>query len=284
MALSLWGMNLPMRILSLTPDPVAEIRFLNAGKRPGQFYEDRLPILDAIVDALPSSLDALIATADLQGRERFQDSPSGPLRLLGEVLPEKLVREILPELGLNRPERIGVLLAGDFYTVPALDKRGGTGDVTSVWHAFGNMFRWVAGVAGNHDTFGDNSRQRPRFPAGLHYLDADRATIDGLSIAGIGGIIGDPARLHRRLEDDYLEMLEHLLCDGADLLLMHDGPDGGDGQRGSPRVREVLERMCPRLIIRGHAHWDRPLAELATGVQVLNVDARVVLRSAVPRT
>jgi Icc-related predicted phosphoesterase len=266
-----------MRILSITPDPFTEIRFLNAGQRPGHFYEDRLPILEAIVDVLPAELDALIATADLQGRERFQDSPGGPLRLLGEVLPEKLVREILPALGLSRPERIGVLLAGDFYTVPALDKRGGTGDVTSVWHAFGNMFRWVAGVAGNHDTFGDSSRARPRFPARLHYLDADRATIDGLSIAGIGGITGDPARPRRRSEDGYLETLELLLGEETDFLLMHDGPDGGDGQRGSPRVREVIERMRPRLVIRGHAHWDQALVELATGVQILNAHARLVV-------
>lgn len=271
-----------MRILSLTPDPVAEIRFLNAGRRPGQFYEDRLPILEAIVDALPVKLDALVATADLQGRERFQDSLGGPLRLLGEVLPERLVREVLPERGLHRPEHIGVLLAGDFYTVPALHKRGGTGDVTSVWLAFGSEFRWVAGVAGNHDTFGPNPRGRPRFPVGLHYLDADRTAIDGLALAGIGGIIGDPVRTQRRSEDDYLETLELLLGDNTDVLVMHDGPDGGDGQRGSPRIREVLERMRPGLVVRGHAHWDQSLAELATGVQVLNVHARlVVLRCAV---
>ena len=49
---------------------------------------------------------------------------------------------------------IGVLLAGDLYTVPALDRRGGSGDVTAVWRAFGDEFSWVVGVAGNHDTFG----------------------------------------------------------------------------------------------------------------------------------
>ena len=57
---------------------------------------------------------------------------------------------------------------------------------------------------------------------------------------------------------------------------MHDGPDVGDGHRGSARVREVIERMRPRLVMRGHAHWDQPLAELATGFQVLNVHARLV--------
>lgn len=31
------------------------------------------------------------------------------------------------------------------------------------------------------------------------------------------------------------------------------------------------------LVVRGHSHWDEPLAELKSGTQVLNVDARVVV-------
>jgi Icc-related predicted phosphoesterase len=111
----------------------------------------------------------------------------------------------------------------------------------------------------------------------LHYLDADRVTIDDLAIAGIGGIIGNPDRTQRRSETDYLETLELVLCDETDVLVMHDGPDSGDGQRGSPRVREVVERLRPKLVVRGHAHWAQPLAELTTGTQVLNVDARLVV-------
>jgi hypothetical protein len=59
---------------------------------------------------------------------------------------------------------------------------------------------------------------------------------------------------------------------------MHDGPDSpSDGFRGSPLLREYLEFAGPKLVVRGHAHWKRPLAELQNGVQVLNVDARVVI-------
>jgi Icc protein len=78
-------------------------------------------------------MTALIATADLQGRERFEDSLDGSIRLLGEALPERLVNEVLPGLKLGENERIGALLAGDFYTVPALDRRGGDGVVTKAF-------------------------------------------------------------------------------------------------------------------------------------------------------
>ncbi len=38
-----------MRILPVNPEPIIEIPFLNAGRGPGGFYEDRLPILDAVL-------------------------------------------------------------------------------------------------------------------------------------------------------------------------------------------------------------------------------------------
>jgi hypothetical protein len=142
-----------MEILSIATEPILEIPFLNAGRGPGGFYVDRLPLLSAEVHRLPIDLDAIVATGDLQGRERFQESERTPPRLLGEVLPRRLSEEILPSLGLAA-DRSGVLLAGDLYTVLALDRRGGSGDVTNVWTAFGQEFAWVAGVPGNHDTFG----------------------------------------------------------------------------------------------------------------------------------
>lgn len=152
-----------MKITEFSDSSAHEILYLNAGRGPGQFYEDRLPIHLATVDRLPEGVSALVVTGDLQGRERFEDAPGDGdgLRLLGEALPKRLVEEVFPLLGIAATDRVGLLLAGDFYTVPALDKRGGTGDVTAVWYAFAECFKWVAGVPGNHDLFGDRPEQRP---------------------------------------------------------------------------------------------------------------------------
>lgn len=267
----------PVRILSINSEPTIVIPFLNAGRGPGGFYEDRLPIQEAVVDRLPDGVSAIIATADLQGRERFQDSRDAGPRLLGEALPSRLATDVLYGLGLN-DGGIGVLLAGDLYTVPALDRRGGSGDVTAVWKAFGDEFAWVVGVAGNHDTFGADPNAPPRFSRHLHFLDNGRVNIDGLKIAGLGGIIGNPRRPRRRSEEQYAECLEALLRHQTDILITHDGPNGPLQElRGSPIIREVVERLKPSLVVRGHAHWKQPLSQLSGGVQVLNVDARVVV-------
>jgi len=258
-----------MQILSITTEPILEIPFLNAGRGPGGFYVDRLPVIDAVVDSLPDDLDAIVATGDLQGRERLQESKGAPPRLLGEVLPSRLSEEILPSLDLAA-DRSGVLLAGDLYTVPALDRRGGSGDVTGVWTAFGQEFAWVAGVPGNHDTFGDGINPSHPLPGNLHYLDNRRAAIDGLRIAGLGGIIGNPRRPHRRTDQELDQCLDELLSEPTDALVMHDGPDVPESRlRGSPVIRQALERLRPPLVVRGHAYWKEPLAELAGGTQVL---------------
>lgn len=172
-----------MKILSIQSEPVVEIPFLNAGRRPGGYYVDSLPIYVATVDRLPVGCDAIVATAGLQGRETFPGNKhrrlQNGLRLLGEVLPEYLTDGVLRDLDVT-PERAGVFLAGDFYTVPALDKRGGSGDVTSVWQAFGDRFSRVVGVAGNHDTFGDARVSNPRFSGNLHFLGGSRTETGGL--------------------------------------------------------------------------------------------------------
>jgi Icc-related predicted phosphoesterase len=265
-----------MRILSIT-EPIVEIPFLNAGKGAGGYYVDSLPVHDAIVDELPSGLDAIVATADLQGRETFDGKYAGPPRLLGEVLPSILANEVYPLF--DQPfERTAALLAGDFYTVPNLDKRGGSGDVTSVWNAFGERFDWVAGVAGNHDTFGSERDDIPQFPSFMHYLDNHRVELDGMKIAGLGGIVGNPKRLQRKTEEQYLEQLADVIGEPTDVLIMHDGPNAPEQRfRGNSQVRWLIEEMKPSLVVRGHAHWAQPLVQLTPDVPVLNVDARCVI-------
>ncbi len=251
---------------------------MNAGRGQGSFYVDFLPIHTAVADGLPYDLDAIIATADLQGRETFQQANGQPLRLLGEVLPDVLVSEILPSIGLHDPQRIAVLLAGDFYTVPALDRRGGSGDVTSVWMAFAENFNWVAGVAGNHDSFGTDSRSRLKSNGRMRFIDQGTVKVGELKIGGLSGIIGDPSRPWRRVEADFNLEVEVLLESGLDAIVMHDGPSGAlDGQRGYDSTQAICAAGRPTLIVRGHAHWDDPFSELANGTQILNVDQRVVI-------
>lgn len=267
-----------MRITSFELEPFTELPFLNAGKgRGSSFVVDQLPVHRGRLSGFPETLDALIATADLQGREAFSEATNETPRLLGEAVAEHLACELLPLLNL-RPERVGILLAGDFYTVPKLDKRGGTGDVSSVWQAFAQRFKWVAGVAGNHDKFGDCAAPTKPLANNSHYLDGNAIELDGLTIAGVGGIVGNPAKSHRKTEDDFARLLKSLAPRHPAIMLMHDGPDDPLGvQQGSPAIRQIIETLEPTLLIRGHSHWQEPLAQLSNETQVLNVDCRVAV-------
>jgi Icc protein len=266
-----------MRIIKIEEDPFVELPYLNAGREVGGFDEEGLSVLVGTVDRLPNGVDALVVTSDLQGREHFQFQSGPSLRLLGEWLPKVLRDSILPLIG-QPVEQVGVLLCGDFYTVPNLDKRGGSGDVTSVWNEFGDHFAWVAGVAGNHDTFGTNDSEPPKFRPHLHFLDCNRKTICGLDIAGISGIIGNPKRAWRKSVESFDGFICSLASRQPDILLMHDGADVAElGCPGTPSIREALKHLDRPLVIRGHKHWDQPIAELKNGLQILNVDSRVVI-------
>jgi len=140
-----------MKILSIADNLFHTLAYRNVVPRHG-IVTVHLPILRATVDHLPDGLEAIVATADLQGRG-LEREDGGPAPLLGELLAEEL--EALAKLGeIPSPDVTGVILAGDLYSRPELDCRGGSGDVRVVWDAFARNFRWVAGVAGNHDFYG----------------------------------------------------------------------------------------------------------------------------------
>ena len=265
-----------MEIIQLPNQPVTTFRFLNAGRKPNNYFVDQIPVHWGQVDQLPDELDALVLTADLQGRECFEDRQhAGPIRLMGEVLHQRL-ESVLEDLGQLSFDKTGIVLAGDFYTYPDLRGRGGSGDVTSVWQSLANHFKWVVGVAGNHDKFGENTR--PPNWGNIHFLDGQRKQVSGIQFAGLSGIIGNPQKNFRRERDDYLEVLESIIRDPTEILVMHDGPDGGRPDcRGNPDIRQSIERFRPRLVVRGHCHWPIPLVDLCPQVQVINVDCRVVI-------
>jgi hypothetical protein len=271
-----------MRVLSIEAEPFDELPAWNAAGH-GEIEQIRVPIFRGTVDSLPDGLDALIAAADLQSLE--PPSGSTPPRLLGEALAERLLA--LADRGdLPPPERTGILLAGDLYTVPDLARRGGSGDVRSVWLAFAESFRWVAGVLGNHDEIGPRNRDLEKFARTprVHILDGEVRALDGWRIAGVAGIIGNPSRLNRQDGATFVEKIELALAEGADVLVLHEGPDAlddsGASLRGSIDVRETLVGAVledPPLVVCGHSWWPVPLVELAGRVQVLKVDARVVV-------
>jgi len=281
----------PVRIVSLDRQPLAEIIFLNAARR-GGVETQRLPIVRAEVERLPDGLSGLLVTSDLQGvapdwaawtvgRKRSADRPDqmGANALLGVVLASEVERlaiedsERFPPVG-----EIGVVLAGDLYSVPEGNKRGASGDVREVWQTFGLAYRWVAGVAGNHDRFGSED-DMARFVAepGIAFLDGDAVELDQLTIAGVSWIIGNPAKPGRRSSDDFFDALGRAIDSEPDILVLHEPPEGGHDQRGNREIRELVELGEVPLTVCGHSHWDEPLAELASGCQVLNVDARAVL-------
>lgn len=262
-----------MRIVEIEREPFHVLEYLDAAPRGGTQLRE-LPLLRGRAEGLPPELDALLITSDLQGRAR---GPDGALRLLGEALAEEYAALAGLEL-VPPPAFTGVVLAGDLYAAPGADKRGATGDVRSVWRAFAAEFRWVAGVAGNHDLFG-GKQDHGRFlrEPGVHLLDGAAVTLDGLRIAGAGGICGNPDKVNRRPPEDFVAAVRRCVAGRPHLLVLHEGPEGDEPRlRGNPELRAALGGG-ELLVVCGHVHWDRPLVTPSHGAQLLNVDTRAVL-------
>lgn len=261
--------------VDVDPEPLGHVQALDVGRH-GPVPRS-IPIQRGRVGALPGGLQALVLAADLQARALPGWGQAG-LRLVGEVVAEQLAG--LGEAGELPPaDRTGVVLAGDLWSDPACIKMGGLGDVRPVWRAFSERFRWVAGVAGNHDAFG-HPRERAAFVAEerTHLLDGGVIELDGLRLGGVGGIIGDPRRPNRRDAIDQTDLVLSVLSRGVDLLVLHEGPDVPDADLpGEPALREALEVAEDRAsVVCGHVHWKRPLARLGRRA-VLNVDARILV-------
>lgn len=260
-----------MRITSISTQPIHQIPFITHAPSGVGMVNKVLPVLLAKVDSLPNELDAIIATSDLQGIDPKNQ------RLLGHLVTEEL--ENLADSGkIPSPQTTGIILAGDFYA--QVDRRGGRGDVREVWQAFSRRFRWVAGVGGNHDSFGDIPQEIKAFQngQGLHYLDGDITCVDGLRIAGISGIIGKKTKPLRRPEKDFTQLIQELLKESPNILILHEGPNNAEAKLiGNEAIRAELANASDLLVICGHSHWKVPMTALPNEVQVLNVDTRVVV-------
>jgi hypothetical protein len=233
-----------------------------------------LPFHRVIVDRLPDVLHAIVVTSDLQGVEQTLDEggPRSP-GPLGEALAREL--DVLRAQGRLPPrENTAAILAGDLH--PGADDA----DVRGVWLAFAGACRWVAGVAGNHDSFGGEERGGGPVSAwgrpNAHLLDGHILTLDGLRIGGISGVVSERGGRWARAESEFAHVTGRLAASVLDVLVSHDGPNvAGTDLPGWPSVRHALESSPATLVIRGHDPWPAPLATLANGTQVLNVEGRV---------
>jgi Icc protein len=262
-----------VKIQEIIEKPIGEFPYLNigGGRCKGKILHVRFPVYKAYVDRLPEGLDALVVASDLQGNVKKGDE----LLLLGEVFPQFLKELLEAELKNTTAELTGILLCGDLYA--NLEKRGGLGDVRPVWKAFREHFKWVAGVAGNHDDFGSFHEKlmfKLKEPK-IHFLEKEEVQLDDLKIAGVSGIVGSSNKAFRVEEGDFLDYIEARLQKKPDVLLLHEGPSYKEKDlMGNPEVRTLLESKKPTLVCCGHSHWRKHLVELDNGTQVLNSDAK----------
>lgn len=265
-----------MKIQSIEAAPLHTFRQQTAAGA-GKTVSGVVSIFRGKVHGLPEGLDALLVASDLQGMAMLQ-SREAP-RLVGEVLSEEM--GLLAEKGsVPVLKKTGVILAGGFYSSPNADQRGVSGDVRPVWRAFVDRFRWVTGVAGAHDTFGESRDDRERFAgeARINLLDGECVEPDGLRIGGVGNIIGDASKPGRRDERDFLRALRKVLDRKPAIVVLHHGPDAKRGElRGHPSIRQAFDRSGELLVVCGHLHWPEPTTDLRGGAQALNVEGRVVL-------
>ena len=231
-----------------------------------------LPLLRGTVDALPRGMAALVLTSDLQGREDGGDN-----RALGVVVAHEL-SQLAKKRALPPASRTGVILAGDLFTEPTLHKRFGNGDVSDVWAAFAESFRWVTGVLGNVDTMASKALR--------HYgvLDGNQVELDGLAIGGVSGIIGDARKKSRRSEADFVAQIARCLRREPDILVLHEGPNvPGLGLRGTEAVRRALREAKDCLVVCGHNYWQQSMVSMGRDVTIVNTDSKVIILSPAAR-
>lgn len=258
-----------------------ELPCFNVAPGGGRVERRLIPVQCAYVSWLPEGLDALLVTSDLQGYDSVLVPPE-QRRLLGVVMAEACLeaaaRGLMPPAAAT-----GVVLPGDYWARPKLKRRGGIGDVDEVWEAFGTGFRWVVGVAGNHDHFDGEWRPGEAFGARdeLHVLDGDEVELDGLRIGGVSGIIGEPRKKKPFQREKRVQkaMIRERLAASPDILVLHEGPSLlHRGFRGRKSIRKaLLGAESQPLVVCGHKNWRTPLGELEGGMQVLNVDSRAVV-------
>ena len=254
-----------MNVLDVETKAFHEVNYRTSGRN-GHIRTVTLPFHRVYVDKLPGDCTSLCAMADLQGREVSTSN-----RLVGEYVAEEL--SVLVERG-HLPAIDLILLTGDFFDYPDLKKLGGTGDVTSVYIKFSELFDSVVGVYGNHDEI-----EESMLPENCTVLDIQSLDISGVRVGGVSGIVGNPKRHMRKQQGEFVKAVEKVLKQKIDLLIAHQGPSGEEEEeRGDFLLRESLATGGETLYIFGHCHWKTFHRTLGQN-HLLNVDNRVLVIS-----
>jgi hypothetical protein len=272
-----------MKVLSMETSPCWEFRYRNVAPGSKQVVTASLPVYRATVDHLPDTIGAIVCASDLQGHMKSSaPAMNGKQVLMGIELPG-MMRELAAQKLIPRLNQCGAVLAGDLFALT--NRRGGLGNCLPVWQAWSEEFKFVVGVAGNHDAFGDSADSVPDLielgMPNAKILDGDQTIKNSLKIAGLSGCVGNPKRPFRYTEDVYQKRLVKTVRKESDILILHDGPNVpplGEEFIGQNRIREVLESLSySPLVLRGHRDWPQAMAELSNGIQVINLESRIIV-------
>ena len=252
-----------MNILHIEKEPFHKLKYHSSGTK-RTIIQCVLNFYKVKVDVLPEGVTSMVVSSDLQGREDGQRN-----RLIGEHVVDELMT--LQEQGLISHVDL-VILAGDLYDYPDCRKRGGSGDVTSVWNAFAHNFDNIIGVHGNHDIVTEDD-----LLSNVTILDGNIINYEDIKIGGVSGIIGKVTRNQRKSYEQFERELSNIISKRCDIIVLHAGPDDPENnQRGEPMVRHQLGNTNTGLVIFGHCYWHIPLIKIGTN-QVLNVDSKVFI-------
>ena len=92
----------------------------------------------------------------------------------------------------------------------------------------------------------------------------------------MSGIVGNKNKPFRVPEEIYFKRLEKVLDKTPDFLFLHESPEA-DGMHGNPDITELLEKKTEGIVFCGHCHWPKVQAVYDKGLEVYNLDARVLL-------
>jgi len=255
--------------------------------RDGTVGVKRVPIMVFDADGLPPAVDAVMMTADLQGSAGTDADPVLPLEALVPALDNHARNGEIPAL-----DRTVAVLAGDFWARLDASKRGGEGDIRGAVRAVREAFLGVALIAGNHDWFGDHPSDLTAFGREHEIALASDRLVDvhGVRIAGVDGVVGDPARRSfRRPLAKFVAAVDQAARHRPDIVLLHQGPARGTDRRPEvPEIRAACLKFHGGLVVFGHTYEvygdpNHPFAreycmlDVRDDLQFVNATERVIL-------